>query len=58
MVQRAPGDPGLGDDLLGSRAVVAVGTEQLARGSDQCRTCVGGVFGPARLRFRWHTTIM
>jgi len=74
VVQRAAGDPCLGDDLLGSRAVEAVGREQPPRRRDQGLPRVGGVLGAAApqallvwtarirragdLRFRGHTVIM
>ena len=32
--------------------------QKLARGGDQCRPRIGGVLGPAGLRFRCHTDIM
>ena len=50
VVQRAAGDPRLGDDLLGAGSVEAVGREQPACRRDQGLTRVGGVLGAATPR--------
>jgi hypothetical protein len=52
VVKRAPGDTRVSNDLLGTRAVIAVSCEKAACGGDQRGPRVGGVLGSARLRFR------
>jgi hypothetical protein len=45
MVERAAGDAGLGDDLLGAGGVEALGGEQPAGGREQRFPGIGSVVG-------------